>query len=131
MRLQVRLLGGFAIQCDEAPVTPIGAPRLQSLLAYLLLHAGTAVARSHVAFVFWPDATEAAARNNLRQALHQLRELLPQLDTCLHIDAEAIQWSGSDEWQIDVHEFERELGEAEQVRRTAGDWLEPLETAAR
>ncbi len=48
--------------------------RMQSLLAYLLLHRHTQQNRQHVAFLFWPDLSEAQSRNNLRQVLHSARQ---------------------------------------------------------
>ena len=36
--LSVSLLGDFRMQHDEAPVTDVDAPRLQALLAFLMLH---------------------------------------------------------------------------------------------
>lgn len=36
--------------------------------------------RQHLAFLLWPDSTEAQARANLRRALHDLHQLLPALD---------------------------------------------------
>ena len=40
----------------------MAAPRAQSLLAYLALHADQQPSRRHVAFLMWPDSTEAQAR---------------------------------------------------------------------
>ena len=129
--LQVRLLGGFAVHWHEAPVSELSAPRQQSLLAYLLLHADTSLSRSHTAFVLWPDLTEAAARNNLRQTLHQLRQALPQLENFLLADTEALHWSSAGGCQVDVHEFEAALDEAKRLRAINGTWIEPLEAAVR
>ena len=49
--------------------------RLQSLLAYLVMHRDSPQARQHLAFLFWPDASEAQARANLRKALYELRQV--------------------------------------------------------
>lgn len=51
-------------------------PRLQSLLAYLLLHRFTPQARQHVAFTFWPDSSEAQALTNLRKQLLFIVEMV-------------------------------------------------------
>ena len=64
--LRVQLLGEINLVCDDAPITGVNSARLQSLLAYLILHADTAQLRQHVAFLLWPDTTEPQARNNLR-----------------------------------------------------------------
>ena len=105
------------------------APRLQSLVAYLLLHAEAGLSRSHVAFVFWPDLTEAAARNNLRQTLHQLRQALPQLDNFLRTDTETLHWSNAGGCEVDVHQFEQALAEARRLGPTSDAWIQSLEAA--
>jgi DNA-binding SARP family transcriptional activator len=51
-------------------LTTLNTTRLRSLLTYLVLHRDVPQQREHLAFLFWPDATEALARNNLRQVLH-------------------------------------------------------------
>src|SRR6266481_5303972 len=75
--LHIRLLGTFSLTYGDALVAGVNTPRLQSLLAYLVLHRDTPQLRQHLAFQFWPNATEGQARNNLRQALHSLRLALP------------------------------------------------------
>jgi DNA-binding SARP family transcriptional activator len=71
--LHLRLLGDFSLIYADRQVTSLNIIRLQSLLAYLVLHRDVPQQRQHLAFLFWPDTTEAQARNNLRQLLHQLR----------------------------------------------------------
>src|SRR5687768_16900453 len=73
--LAVRLLGQFDVRLDEAPVE-IPLHSAQSLLAYLMLTAGTVHRREKLAGLFWPDATEGGSRQSLRQALWQLRRAL-------------------------------------------------------
>ena len=92
--LQVRLLGQFRLTVDGQPVDRPTTARLQSLLAYLLLHADAPQSRATLSFTFWPDASEANARNNLRQLLHQLRQSLPDPDRYLRADANSVQWDG-------------------------------------
>ncbi|MEZ4861691.1 MAG: hypothetical protein R3C14_10300 [Caldilineaceae bacterium] len=75
-QLQIQLLGHFAITYQDAPLTAFTSPRLQSFLAYLLLHTQTLQSRHHLAFHLWPDSTEAQAHSNLRKAIHQLRAAL-------------------------------------------------------
>jgi DNA-binding SARP family transcriptional activator len=67
----MQLLGDFRLVYGNELVTSVGTARLQALLAFLVLHRDTPQSRQHLAFLFWPDSTEAQARNNLRQALHQ------------------------------------------------------------
>ena len=111
--LQVRLLGDFRLTLDGRPVDGPTTGRLQSLLAYLLLHADAPQARSHLSFTFWPDAAEANARNNLRQLLHQLRQVLPDADRFLRTDTNSVQWVADVSFSLDVALFDRSLAEAE------------------
>jgi DNA-binding SARP family transcriptional activator len=74
--LRMRLLGDFTLARGDEPVSGVTTARLCSLLAYLALHRDTPQFRHHLAFLFWPDSSEAQARNNLRQTLHTLRAAL-------------------------------------------------------
>ncbi|MGE5334427.1 MAG: BTAD domain-containing putative transcriptional regulator, partial [Nitrososphaerota archaeon] len=107
--LRVRLLGDFNITCDGIVIEGINTPRLQSLVAYLVLHRDAPQLRQHLAFVFWPDASEAQARNNLRQLIHVLRHTLPSESDYLAIDNRTLQWRRDAPLQLDVDEFERAL----------------------
>ena len=118
--LQVRLLGQFRLTVDGRPVDGPTTARLQSLLAYLLLHADAPQSRAHLSFTFWPDASESNARNNLRQLLHQLRQALPDPDRYLRADANSVQWAPDSSFSLDVALFERAVAEAEAAGR-AGD----------
>ena len=73
--LEIHLLGHYDVRRDGAPVQ-IPSRQAQSLLAYLVLTAGTAHRREKLAGLLWPDATEANARAYLRQALWRLRKAL-------------------------------------------------------
>src|SRR5690242_4300281 len=76
-QLRIRLLGDFALYLDGALVTSVKSARLQSLLAYLLIHRDAPQTRQHVAFLFWPDSSEAQSQSNLRHLLHSLQRALP------------------------------------------------------
>jgi len=118
--LQIRLLGQLRLARDGQPVDGPTTARLQSLFAYLLLHSDAPVSRAALAFTFWPDASEASARNNLRQLLHQLRQALPDSDRWLKADANSVQWAADASCSLDVALFDRAFAEAEQAGR-AGD----------
>src|SRR4051812_21748705 len=110
--LHLGLLGDFSLVYGQEPVTSINTPRLHSLLAYLALHHGAPQLRQHLAFLFWPDTSEAQARTNLRQLLHQLRHALPDADSFLYADASSVCWRADAPFQLDVVEFERALASA-------------------
>jgi DNA-binding SARP family transcriptional activator len=118
-RLDVRLLGSFSLALDGRPIEALATPRLQALLAYLLLNAGAPQPRSQLSFAFWPDAAESNARNNLRQLLHQLRQALPDAGRWLRVDASSVQWDPASSFSLDVGRFEQALAEAERARRDA------------
>jgi DNA-binding SARP family transcriptional activator len=98
-------------------VTGIDSPRLQSLLAYLLLHQDTAPARSQLAYLLWPDSGDSQAHANLRSLLLRLRRLLPEADAFIHADAGHIQWRPASQFTLDVAEFERHLAAARSARQ--------------
>ncbi|HEY5004969.1 MAG TPA: AAA family ATPase, partial [Ktedonobacteraceae bacterium] len=92
--------------------------RLQSLLAYLLLHRHAPQNRSHLAFLLWPDSTEAQAHTNLRKLLYQLRQALPDIDQFLCVDKQTLLWRPAQAdapWTLDIQEMERALAQAKQA----------------
>jgi predicted ATPase len=115
--LRVRLLGAFSVVLDTEPVQGLDSARLQSLFAYLVLHRDTPHLRQRLAFLFWPDSSEAQARNNLRQTLHILRQASPSLDGILLADNRTLRWSPDASIHLDVAEFESELALAETAQR--------------
>ncbi len=110
--LKIGLLGGFRLVYGDTPVTAVNAPRLQALLAYLILHRSTALSRQHLAFTFWPDSTEVQAHTNLRKALYRLCQTLPQLHEFLCITSQTVQWRAEAEYRLDVNDFELAVTEA-------------------
>jgi DNA-binding SARP family transcriptional activator/predicted ATPase len=115
--LSIHLLGDFNLLYGDQPVTSLNTPRLQSLFAYLVLHRDVPQQRQHLAFLFWPDATEAQARNNLRQLVHQLRQAFPEIDQFLHSDANSLHWRPNTLFRLDVAEFEQVLQRADEAAR--------------
>ncbi len=113
--LNVYLLGGFHLLDGDTPLTSLNSPRLQALLAYLWLHRHAPQPRAHLAFLFWPDSTEAQARTNLRYLLHLLRHTLPQADHFVHVDPQVLQWRPDAPFTLDVADFERMVAAAEQA----------------
>ena len=127
--LHIRLLGDFSLTYRDEALTGINTPRLHSLFAYLLFHRDAPQLRQHVAFVFWPDTSEAQARNNLRQVLHQLRYALPDFGRFLHVDARTVGWRSDAAFFLDIDEFERALALADSAERP-DDKRAALERAA-
>jgi DNA-binding SARP family transcriptional activator len=115
--LHIRLLGGFVLRSGDTPITTVDSPRMQALLALLVLQRGAPHLRQHVAFRLWPDSTEAQAHANLRTLLHRLRRALPDAACFLHVDAQTVQWRGDAPCTVDVADFERALAQAAQAEQ--------------
>src|SRR6266436_1192774 len=115
--LHIRLLGDFSLIYGDRQVTSLNTMRLQSLLAFLVLHRDVPQQRQHLAFLFWPDATEAQARNNLRQLLHQLRQVFPAVEQFLSADTHMLHWHPVTPFHLDVAEFEQTLTLADAATR--------------
>lgn len=77
------------------------------MLAYLLLHRNTPIAREALASLLWPDTDEETARTNLRRHLHYLRKTLPAGDW-MRIDAKSVQWNVDAPYRFDVADFEQQ-----------------------
>jgi len=104
--LQIDLLGDFRLRYGDEPITSVNTPRLQSLLAYLLLHRQAPQSRQHIAFQFWPDSSEKQAHTNLRKLLFQLRNALPDADRFLLQDHLTVQWRLDAAYTLDVAELQ-------------------------
>ena len=75
--MRINLFGNLRMSFAGQPVTAINTNRLQSLIAYLILHGDSPHPREHLAFMLWPTSSESQARTNLRQLLHHLKRALP------------------------------------------------------
>src|SRR5262249_26361238 len=101
LAVSVRLLGAFSVVLGAESVDGLNSARLQSLVAFLVLHHDTVHLRQRLAFLFWPDSSEAQARNNLRQLLHALRRATPALASVLLIDSRVVRWTPEALIQLD------------------------------
>jgi len=108
--LQIRLLGQFDIRLDGKRVT-IPSRAGQSVLAYLLLTAGTPHRREKLAGMFWPDTTDETARKNLRQELWRIRKALSAQQReggdYLLADEFTLAFNREAEYWLDVFQMER------------------------
>jgi DNA-binding SARP family transcriptional activator len=95
-----------------------GSPKTQSLLAYFALHPNQPIDRRRLAFLLWPHTTESAARRNLRQYLHRLRQVLEPLalnDLLQEVDGGRLIFKPGHALWIDVLEFEKQLAQVPQL----------------
>jgi DNA-binding SARP family transcriptional activator len=104
--LQVRLLGNLQLQYAGQTLTAISSPRVQTLLAYLILQNSRPVSRQQLAALFWPETSEAQARTNLRNLIHQLRQVLPCFDDFIQVDLHSLCWRKESTYFLDVEAFE-------------------------
>ena len=105
--LEVRLLGQFDVRLD-GQVVDIPSRPAQSLLAYLLLNAGTPHRRERLAGLLWPDASEGNARSNLRHAIWRLRRALgDRADQYLQADNFAVTFQAEREFWLDTAVLEQ------------------------
>lgn len=88
---------------------PLESARVESLLAYLVLHRDAAQSRQRLAFLLWPDSSERQARTNLRHVLHNLRRALPRADDYLEVTARTLRWRPDAPMWLDVAAFEDAL----------------------
>lgn len=139
--LRVHLLGEFRLTYEDLPLDTVNTARMQSLLAYLLLHRDAPQRRQHLAFLFWPDTNEPQALTNLRTLLHRLRRALPAADRFLHTDSQTVHWQADAACTLDVAEFEAALALAKSTSNLEqalqfyrgdllpscyDDWISPL-----
>ena len=96
-RVDVRVLGKFAITVADEPVAGLDSRRAQELLTYLVLNRQRPIAREVLAETLWPDQP-VDTRKALRQVLWQVQSALTAAGTltlvadngfvALHPDAE-------------------------------------------
>ncbi|HTM51046.1 MAG TPA: AAA family ATPase [Bryobacteraceae bacterium] len=132
-QIRIDLLGNLRITCGQTPVTSVNTKRLQSLLAYLLLHGAAPQSREQIAFSLWPESSEPQARTNLRQLLHHLRRALPADCYFLRAEGQTVHWRPDPACAVDVFEFESAVTRAdeEEKRGNLAAAKAALEEAAR
>jgi DNA-binding SARP family transcriptional activator/predicted ATPase len=115
--IRIELLGNLRITQGSHPIASVNTKRLQSLLAYLVLHADAALSRERVAFLLWPESSESQARTNLRQLLHNLRRALPAECCLLSVDNQTVQWRPDAACTLDVADFEAAVVRAAEAEK--------------
>ena len=106
--LHANLFETLRLYTAEEQFIDLGSPTTRSLIAYLLYHRNRPTDRRRLAFTFWPEATESAARRNLRQYLHHIRVALEPIDpgeTLILADSSNIQFNPDVEITIDTEIF--------------------------
>jgi DNA-binding SARP family transcriptional activator len=115
-RLHIQLLGSFSLKSGNRSITTINTPRLQALLAFLLLNRKSPQSRTTLAYLFWPDSNDVQARTNLRNLIHLLGQALPDADRFLRKDTHTLQWRLDAPCELDVDHFEKAITQAGQMQ---------------
>jgi predicted ATPase/DNA-binding SARP family transcriptional activator len=104
--LSISLLGSFQVVLNGEPVTAFKSDKVRALLGYLAVEADVPHPRDFLAGLLWPDHPQGAARNSLRQALHQLRRALGKATPpFLLITRQTVQFNSASDHSLDVAEF--------------------------
>ena len=114
--MRISLFGTLRITLAGRPVTAVNTHRLQSLIAYLILHGDVPQPRERLAFTLWPASTESQARTNLRQLLHHLKRALPPESDFLAVDHFAVRWRQDTGCAIDTADFQAAIAQAAAAR---------------
>ncbi len=122
-RLELLLLGGMEIRLDGAPLTAFISVKVPALLAYLAI-VERPVQRDLLATLFWGEMGDADAKNNLRQALTNLRKTC---DPFLEITRDSASLRADADCRLDVTEFVRGVRLA--ARLPAEERIAPLAEA--
>ncbi len=88
-QLEIRLLGSLQFLRDNTPITDFISNKVPALLAYLAV-TRRAHSRDKLATLLWGEMSDADAKNNLRQALTNLRRVA---DDCLTITRDSIEFT--------------------------------------
>jgi predicted ATPase/DNA-binding SARP family transcriptional activator len=75
-RLYISLFGSYSVTLDGNPLSGFDSDKTRLLLTYLAVEAGKPHRRESLVGLFWPEQPEAHARQNLSQALYNLRQML-------------------------------------------------------
>jgi DNA-binding SARP family transcriptional activator/Tfp pilus assembly protein PilF len=100
--LEIRLFGGLEMQLDGAPVSAFMSSKVPALLAYLAV-THRPHQRDTLAALLWGELPDADARNNLRQALVNLRRLLAPY---LTVTRDTVAFNPTESFCLDTAQFE-------------------------
>lgn len=115
--LTVHLFGQMRVVLDDALVDNWSSGPGRRVFKYLLSHRDPWATQEMLMDVFWPGSTPEAARNNLRVAVHRLRQSLRGVtdtqvvvfqDGAYRLDPDVRLW-------LDVDEFERYVESGRQL----------------
>lgn len=118
---ELRLLGSFRISRGGRTVRGFESQKVRALLAYLAVQQERSFSRDHLAALLWPGEPPEAARQNLRQALYNLRRTLASAESgaaILEITNQSLRLVRGPSLWVDVDEFEASIDRAGSGRAT-------------
>ncbi|MBK9055183.1 MAG: protein kinase [Chloroflexi bacterium] len=101
--LQIRLFGGLHVTQAGTPLTRFISNKVPALLAYLAANPRPHP-RDTLADLLWGDLPDSDAKNNLRQALSNLRKFVAPY---LLVTRETVAFDTSQPYTLDVEQFAR------------------------
>jgi DNA-binding SARP family transcriptional activator len=118
--LVLSLLVPFQVTLDGQAVSGFKSTKVRALLAYLAIEAHRPHYRETLAGLLWPERPERDARNNLRTALANLRQVIGDRTAAppfLLITRDTIQFNAASDSDLDVQTFERYLVSGKSANR--------------
>jgi DNA-binding SARP family transcriptional activator len=111
-QLNISLLGTFQVMLGGRPQSAFETDKTRALLAFLAVESNRPHRREALATMLWPNYSDRAARNSLRQTLFRLRQAIAdqkKSDPHLLVSVHDVQFNPASEHWLDVDEFIRLL----------------------
>lgn len=108
-RLNIGLFGAFAVNLDGRAITHFESQKARALLAFLVVESGRPHCRDTLAGLLWPDEPDRVARDNLREALTNLRQVIGDRTAAppfLLIVHDTIQFNTASDHSLDIEKFQ-------------------------
>ena len=113
--MKLTLFGKFCFS-DETSQTCLprlgNSPKLQELLAYLLVYADCPLLREEIAADLWNEQSASQAFANVRKSLNLLESLLGQKNLHFLNTPGCVEWKRSENLWTDIHQLEGAMREA-------------------
>lgn len=106
--LSLSLLGTWQTTLGGEPIAAFESDKVRALLAYLAVESDRPHRRETLAALFWPERPERNARQNLSQALFNLRQAIGDREanpSFLHITPQTIQFNQASGFWLDTAVF--------------------------
>lgn len=110
--LTLGVFGAFTVTRSNGSSAKFESDKTRALLAYLAVEADRPHRRDALIGLLWPEESEAAARQNLRQALYSLRQAIGDATArppYLHITRDDIQFNTASKFKLDLADFNAHL----------------------